>query len=170
MTPSGAVNNGSLDSDTEERSRTSLIGDKYSSRHPDDVRLLAWNINGLPPYSQGGKGKNERLQKYLSELNPDIICLSEINLAWQWVPHNDRLGERAIRWQRGTKTQVAWYKEAPGVTQSFHRGGCAIIVGNHMTGHVESWGKIPEDLDDGLGHASAAHQVNFSLFLQDIGQ
>ena len=104
MSPTGALNSGPLQGDIESRSRTSvLVGDKYNHSHPTDVRILGWNINGVPHHSSVGNGKNARVHRTLNMINPDIVCFSELNVAWNLIPHQDRFDERINSWWKGSR-------------------------------------------------------------------
>ena len=67
-------------------------GDPCSLMHKFFFWIVGWNPGGLP--QDNGKEKNQRLRAFINEWSLDVLCLSEVNVAWHLIAHDHRLGER----------------------------------------------------------------------------
>ena len=54
-------------------------GDPCPLSHKGIFRVMGWNPGGLPQDNR--KEKNQRLRAFINEWSPDILCLSEIDVA-----------------------------------------------------------------------------------------
>ena len=62
--------------------------------------------------------------------------MSEVNVAWQHLRTDQRLGQR-LQDSFGTSyTQCAWFREYPAIQSSRQYGGCAIVALNSAVGRV----------------------------------
>ena len=76
------------------------------------------------------------LREFINRNEPDVICLHEVNVAWQKLPIDQRLGQRFQENFGLSYTKCAWYRNYPKVVTARQSGGCAIVVLNNAVGRV----------------------------------
>ena len=73
-----------------------------TGRHPEapwgdlplpthDFRVVGLNVQGISPKAKTATRKQEQIRELLTQLAPDILCLSETNTAWHLVAGDQRL-------------------------------------------------------------------------------
>ena len=119
-------------------------GDPCASLHKGSFRVVGWNPGGLP--QDNGKDKNRRLREFIHEWSPDVLCLSEIDVAWHLIAHDQRLGERMHAWFPNYRVVTSWYANYPKLATPRQYGGTAIIVFGAAVGHIVETGQDPTGL------------------------
>ena len=107
------------------------------------LRVVSQNVSGLPAFPRHVKYAD--LQSFLLDYSVDIMCLSEVNLAWHNVPETDHLAQVVRPWFHSAATHVAWYRDKEHTT-NYQPGGTAIIVRDSHTGRICGSGRDPSGL------------------------
>ena len=79
-----------------ENEEDERFGDKLLPLDENTLRIGYININGLPDYNE--HSKNKLLFESLSNLNPGIMGMSEINRCWRHIPHEHGWTDRTRGW------------------------------------------------------------------------
>jgi exodeoxyribonuclease-3 len=58
------------------------VASEPARRYPADVKIVSYNLNGI-------RARLERLLEYLSEQQPDVVCLQELKSADENLPRED---------------------------------------------------------------------------------
>ena len=59
------------------------VGVPLHTRHPSDIRIFSWNVNGIRAILRKGE-----LQKFIEKYQPDILCLQEIKARPEQVEYD----------------------------------------------------------------------------------
>ena len=119
-------------------------GDSFQEEAPESVlRVVALNVSGLPAHPGGIKYQD--LLHFIHDYSVDIICLSELNLAWHCLPEPSHFAQVTRPWFRSVSSTVAWYRDQS-LTTSFQRGGVGILVRDSHTGRICGSGEDPVGL------------------------
>ena len=119
-------------------------GDPFVLQPTDDtLRVAAVNVSGLPPDPNGLK--YHELQDFLLHNNIDVLCLTEMNLAWHCLPETAQFAHVVRPWFRSVYTKVAWFRDKD-ATSHFLRDGTGILVRDHHAGRVCGSGVDPSGL------------------------
>ena len=119
-------------------------GDEFAVDPSDDtLRIVSLNVSGLPASPSGVKYQD--LHAFILSYNVDILCLTELNQAWNCLPETAHFRQVVRPWFRSVFTKVAYFQD-PHLTSSFQRGGTGILVRDQLTGHVCGSGCDPSGL------------------------
>ena len=106
----------------------SLFGASIGHRPPGHIRILSQNIRGLPKSTLDPL--NHAWSSRLSAYKADIALLSEINVNWSTVPHEDSLAVRSKQYWTTTRCQTAWNKHNQSDSTHLQGGTANILIGN----------------------------------------
>ena len=107
------------------------------------LRVVSLNVSGLPADPHGIKYQD--LLHFITDFSIDILCISEVNLAWHCLPETSHFSQITRHRFRSTASKVACYQDRT-LTSSFQRGGVAILVRDSHTGRVCGTGADPMGL------------------------
>ena len=111
---------------------------------PESVlRLVSLNVSGLP--ANPSSLKYQDLQAFLYDYSVDILCLSELNLAWHCLPEESHFSHVTRQWFRSAASVVAWFRDRS-LTSPFQHGGVGILVRDSHTGRICGRGEDPSGL------------------------
>ena len=89
---------------------------------------MSQNIRGLPKSTFDPL--NHAWSSRLSAYKADIALLSEINVNWSTVPHEDSLAVRSKQYWTTTRCQTAWNKHNQSDSTHLRGGTANILIGN----------------------------------------
>ena len=119
-------------------------GDEFAVDSSDDtLRIVGLNVSGLPADPNGVKYQD--LHAFILTYNVDILCLSELNQAWNLLPETSHFRQVVRPWFRSTFTRVAHFHDSH-LASSYQRGGTAILIRDQHTGRVCGSGCDPSGL------------------------
>ena len=109
-------------------------GDPLDPSPSDNVlRVVAQNVSGLPLSAQ--HPKYDELQNFLLDYSVDVLCMSELNVAWHNLPEAQQLVHTVRPWFHSVYCKVASFRD-PDLSSTFQRGGVAILVRDSHTGRI----------------------------------
>ena len=104
---------------------------------------MAQNVSGLP--LQHTHPKYAELQSFILDYSIDVLCISELNVAWHQLQEEQQFSHRVRPWFQSTFSRVAWYSDRDWQSP-FQRGGVGILVRDSHTGRVCGSGSDPYGL------------------------
>ena len=125
--------------------REDCWGDPMAEEPPDTtLRVATINVGGLP--TQANHPKYQSLQAFALSNDVDILCLTEVNVAWQHVEESAHVSQIVRPWFRSTFCRTAWYKAFPSESPR-QPGGVALLIRGAHAGRVMQSGQD----ESGLG-------------------
>ena len=88
----GESNLGDTTSDSEEEDMP--WGHSCAADKGNRLRIFGINIGGFP--NRADNPKNGKFRELVNTHQPDVVCMSEVNVAWQMVPVHERFGQRMM--------------------------------------------------------------------------
>jgi hypothetical protein len=115
-------------------------GHKMPIKTNSTFRIGLRNINSLPVMSS--HSKNHIFTNDIREGEFDVFCATEVNVAWQNVPEQDRIQERFRGHLEFAKYVYSNNKDAE-FKEKYQRGGTLTICQGPSCGRVIEWGSDP---------------------------
>ncbi len=138
MRPSGHQGDESPLGDAVQDSSNAPWGHQLDRLASESLREIGLNVNTIPQDSQDGK--NVLLRSFINEKRPDVLGMSELNVAWHRVPLKHRLGERFKEWFPESRVHCAWYRKYPRLKGARQPGGTAIAVFGSTCHRIDKFG------------------------------
>ena len=100
-------------------------------------------MSGLP--LQATHPKYAELQAFIIDNKIDVLCLSELNIAWHNLQEEQQFSHLVRPWFQSTFTKVAWHTDRDW-SSPLQRGGVGLLVRDSHTGRVCGSGSDPSGL------------------------
>jgi len=73
------------------------VGSYFGGKTHNTIRFILQNIDGIPTL-EGGNIKLNRLHQLTKDYQADIVALTELNMAWDKLPYEERLPYKTHGW------------------------------------------------------------------------
>jgi len=117
--------------DTDPRSQEDRWGHTMGHKQSNTIRIVLQNVDGIPNNSKGDI-KLDCLHKFTKESEIDILTLTELNTAWDWLEYKDWLPAKTKGWWEASQWSVAHNKQDT-YRDDFQPGGTALLTTNKLS-------------------------------------
>jgi hypothetical protein len=112
-------------------------GHKLPEKSEGTLRIGLRNLNSLP--IKKNHSKNQAFIQDIIDGQLDIMCATEVNVAWHNIPYEDRVHER-FRDNLEFAKYVATNNRDRSYTEKFQRGGTLIVSQGNVCGRTYAYG------------------------------
>ena len=123
--------------DTYDRLFHQSFGDKLQHKSQNQIRITTLNLNTFP-IDYRDESKQDALKYELTNINPDILGMTELNYNWNNLESKDQLHQQTRGWWKNKSIQRAWMKTAS--LSKSQVGGTATLLLEDMTSYRKSGG------------------------------
>jgi hypothetical protein len=115
------------------------FGDKLTRKSDNILRLMLHNVNRLPLSRSADKSK--KLISSISNKQLDLALITKVGLCWRLVKTNDQWHERMRESFQAARSELAFNKTEPDLTELVQFGGVGIMAVDDVSHRVVGQGQ-----------------------------